>query len=121
MRQKNFDYVPPTPSHDAREHVSKHNLSNYDYDLFHEERDVVEKVVRIRRFNYSNKGESWKVFEDNKVVVIIEAAKLSMKEREFLRTVDGVTFMLAHYKSGWKSLSGFKQALKEKLKKTIKK
>lgn len=94
----------------------KYNLSKFDHDLYHEEDDVASKVIRVKRFSMPNKGEKWKFFEDNKVSLIIEGTKLTSKEREFLRTVDGVNFMISSYKEGINSFNGFKKKLKEKLK-----
>ncbi len=93
----------------------KYNLSKFEYDLYHEEDDVVQKVIRVKRFSLPNKGERWKVFEDNKVLWTLEGTKLTKKEREFLRTVDGINWILSEYKNGIKSFNAFKQNLKKKI------
>jgi hypothetical protein len=94
----------------------KYNLSKFEYDLYHEEDDVAEKVIRVKRISMPNKGEKWKIFEDNKVVFTIEGNKLTNKEKDFLRSVDGVNFLLAQYKEGIKSLNSLKKEIKKKLK-----
>lgn len=94
----------------------KYNLSKFDYDLYHEEDDIAEKVIRVKRFSIPNKGEKWKIFEDNKVAFIVEGSKLNNKEKEFLRSVDGVNFLLAQYKQGIKSFNYLKNQIKKKLK-----
>lgn len=101
---------------ESKDQNLKYNLSKFEYDLYHEEDDKAEKVIRVRRISMPNKGEKWKLFEDNKVVVIIEGTKLTNKEKEFLRTVDGVNFLIAQYKGGTKSFSGLKQEIKKALK-----
>lgn len=117
MKQKTYDYVPSLPGDfDMRDGNSKHNLGNHDYDLFKEDDDVVNSVVRVKRVTLPNKGENWKIFKDNKVSEIIEGVKLSSKEREFLRTVEGVQFLMAYYKRGWKSFNNFRQEMKTNLK-----
>ena len=58
----------------------------------------------------------WKIFEDNKVMFIVEGAKLTNKEKDFLRTVDGVNFLIAQYKQGIKSFNSLKNEIKKKLK-----
>lgn len=93
----------------------RYNLSKFEYDLYHEEDDISEKVIRVRRFSMPNKGEKWKIFEDNKVSFIIEGTKLNNKEKEFLRSVDGVNFLISRYKSGIKSLNALKAELKKEL------
>jgi hypothetical protein len=91
----------------------KYNLSKFEYDLYHEEDDIAEKVIRVRRVSMPNKGERWKIFEDNKAVLIIEGAKLTNKEKEFLRTVNGVNFLINQYKNGIKSFNALKIELKK--------
>lgn len=94
----------------------KHNMSKFEYDLYHEEDDVVEKVIRVKRVSMPNKGEKWKLFEDNKVVFVVEGTKLNNKEKEFLRTIDGVNFLIAQCKIGIKSFNSLKNEIKKKLK-----
>lgn len=94
----------------------KYNLSKFEYDLYHEEDDVAEKVIRVKRVSMPNKGEKWKIFEDNKVMFIVEGTKLTNKEKDFLRTVDGVNFLIAQYKLGIKSFNSLKNEIKKKLK-----
>ncbi len=101
-----------TSTEEFKDQNVKHNFSKFEYDLYHEEDDVSEKVIRVKRFSMPNKGERWKVFEDNKVVFIIEGSKLLKKEREYLQTVDGFNFTLAQAKQGIKSLNGFRTELR---------
>jgi hypothetical protein len=104
--------LPPT-GEDGKEGGSKYSLSKFEYDLYHEEDDQAEKVVRVKRVAMPNKGEKLKVMNDNKVVFIIEGSKISKKEREYLHTVDGFNFMLAQAKMGIKSLNSFRGELKK--------
>ena len=94
----------------------KYNLSKFDHDLYHEEDDVSEKVIRVKRLSMPNKGEKWKIFEDNKVMFIVEGTKLTNKEKDFLRTVDGVNFLIEQYKAGIKSFNSLKNEIKKRLK-----
>lgn len=91
----------------------KYVLSKFEYDLYNEEDDISNPVIRVKRMSMPNKGEKWKILEDNKAVFTIEGTKLTLKEREFLRTVDGVNFMLSQAKSGIKSVNAFKTELKK--------
>lgn len=100
---------------DFKEQIIKHNFSKFEYDLYKEEDDIAEKVIRVKRFNLPNKGQRWKIFEDNKVVWILEGSKLLKKEQEFLQTVDGFNFILSQAKLGIKSLNSFKIELKNKM------
>lgn len=118
MLNKNNSNDPNTPSQgeDFKEQNSKFNLSKFDFDLYHEEDNKAETVIRVKRVSMPNKGEKWKVMTDNKVSFVVEGAKLSKKEREFLRTVDGFNFLLAQAKSGIKSFNSLKNEIKKNLK-----
>lgn len=95
---------------------SKYNFGKFEYDLYHEEDDVALPVVRVKHISMPNKGERWKIFEDNKVSFIVEGSKLNKKEREFLRTIDGVNFLIAQHKSGINSFNSLKKEIKKRLK-----
>jgi hypothetical protein len=116
MKQKNYDYVPAMPGEfDFKDQGLKHNLSNHDYDLFKEEDDVITSVIRVKRVGLPNKGENWKITINNKLLFLIEGVKLSLKEKEFLRTVQGIQFIIQYSKRGWKSFNNFRQEMKTHL------
>lgn len=95
----------------------KYNLSKFEFDLYHEEDDVAEKVIRVKRVSMPNKGEKWKIINDNKVIFTVESTKISKKEREYLQTVEGFNFMLSQAKQGIKSLNSFRNELKKNINK----
>lgn len=116
MSEKNTEQGTQTISDDFKEQSSKHNLNKFEYDLYHEEDDIALKVIRVKHINLPNKGERWKIFENNKQVFIVEGAKLTNKEKNFLRSVDGVIFLISQFKSGIKSFNALKNEIKKKLK-----
>jgi hypothetical protein len=95
---------------------SKYNLSKFEFDLYHEEDDKAEKVIRVKRVSMPNKGEKWKIFENTKVVFVVEGTKLTKKEKEFLHTPDGFNFLISQFKQGIKSFNALKTEIKKKLK-----
>ncbi len=107
---------PPGGGEESKDGNLKYNLSKFEYDLYHEEDDKAEEVIRVKRVSMANKGEKWKIFEDNKVMFTLEGTKLTNKEKDFLRTVDGVNFLIAQYKQGIKSFNSLKNEIKKKLK-----
>lgn len=116
MKNKSFDTLGPD-SFDSKDYQNVKNvLSKFDYDLFDEDKHVVEKVVRVKRVQMPNKGEKWRIIENDKIAFTIEGTKISKKEKEYLRTVDGVNFLIAQYKDGIKSLNKLRIELKKKLK-----
>ncbi|CAB4196553.1 hypothetical protein UFOVP1290_73 [uncultured Caudovirales phage] len=94
----------------------KHGFSKFEFDLYHEEDDVSEKVIRVKKVSMPNKGEKWKVMNDNKVIFTIESTKISKGEREYLQTVAGFNFILSQAKIGIKSLNSFRIELKKIIK-----
>ena len=94
----------------------KYNLSKFEYYLYHEEDDITLPVIRVKRVSMPNKGEKWKIFENNKIMFTLEGTKLTNKEKEFLRTVDGINFLISQYKLGIKSFNSLRIEIKKSLK-----
>lgn len=118
MRNKNNDNSGLTSiTEEIKNENNKYNLSKFEFDLYDEESNKPHKVVRVKRFSSSNKVEKWKIFEDNKIMFIIDGDKLGNKEKSFLRTVDGINFLLTQYKSGIKSFNSLKNEIKKCLSK----
>jgi hypothetical protein len=101
---------------DGKEQSVRHTFSKYEYDLYHEDDDIVLPVVRVKHINLPGKGDRWKIFENTKLMLTIEGSKLNKKEREFLRSVEGVNFLIKQYKAGDKSFNSLKLSVKKKLK-----
>jgi SMC interacting uncharacterized protein involved in chromosome segregation len=104
----------PTPSaEEYKDPNLKYNLSKFEYDLYHEEDDIAETVIRVKRISMPNKGDKWKVMHDNRLIFTIESTKISKKEREYLQTLEGFNFILKQAKQGIKSLNSFCSELKK--------
>lgn len=117
MKNKSYDTSVASEVFDTKDYQNiKHVLNKFDDDLFDEDKDVVEKVVRVKRVQLPNKGEKWRVIENNKVMFTLDGTKVSKKEKEYLRTADGFNFLIHQYKEGIKSLNKLKIELKKKLK-----
>jgi SMC interacting uncharacterized protein involved in chromosome segregation len=120
-RDTSMPTKPTTPSEPAttpiteefKDQNQKYNLSKFEFDLYHEEDDVAEKVIRVKRVSMPNKGDKWKVMQDNKIIFTIESTKISKKEKEYLQTVEGFNFILSQAKTGIKSLNSFRTELKK--------
>lgn len=105
---------------DIRSHSFKQNLSKFEYDLYHEEDDIVTQVIRIKRTGSSDRNEKWKIFDNSKVIFTVEGIKISKKEREFLRGIGGINFLIAQAKIGIKSLNKLRVELKKVMPKSSK-
>lgn len=106
----------PTSIEEPKDNNIKYVLSKFEYDLYHEEDNIVEPIIRVKRVSMPNKCEKWKIMIDNKLIFTIESHKISKSEREFLQTASGFNFMLSQAKIGIKSLNAFKTELKKILK-----
>ncbi len=116
MKSKSFDSSQSFQDFEQKDQNVKYILSKFDFDLFDEESNKPTKVIRVKRFNLPNKGEKWKILEDTKVIFVVEGAKISVKEKEFLRTADGVNFLIQRAKEGIKSLNSLRAEIKNILK-----
>jgi hypothetical protein len=94
----------------------KYPLSKFEYDLFNEEDDVKERVIRVKTSYSARKGDRWKILEDNKIIFIVDGNKLNKKERAFLKTVDGMSWLISQAKAGIRSFNSLKIAVKKKMK-----
>ena len=82
-----------------------------DTELFDEETAATPaQMVRVKRVD-SDKDE-WQVFVDDKKHLLIRGSRFSAKEREYLRSPEGLMFIINGVKSGWKSVSEFKRQIK---------
>src|SRR5260221_6728679 len=87
-----------------------------EHEFYKEEEDIAYKMITVRRTNLK-RGEDWEISEDKKVVLILKGPRFSNKEKNYMRTVDGMNFIISGYKKGLDSVSKFKTELKKVLKK----
>lgn len=107
-------------SEDNKEHGNKHNVSKYEYDLYHDEDNIPGRVIQVKRVGNLKKGEKWKILQDGKSLLTIDGEELTSKEKSFLYTVDGVVFLMNFFKKGEPTLSAVKKGIKNALPKKTK-
>ena len=114
----NFDKVEPknNSSEEPKDSFTKYPVSKFDFELYKEEDNIAEKVIRIKRISLPNNGDRWKVFENSTVVLTLEGSKFTNKEKEFLRSVEGANWLLGRAKVGIKSFNSLKKELKKRIK-----
>lgn len=91
------------------------HLLKSDNELFNEEANVASKVISARRVRLPKNGEDWEILENNRVVLNLKGTRFTNPEKDFLRSIDGMKFLVAEYKAGSKSVV----KLKEKMKKLL--
>jgi hypothetical protein len=94
---------------------SKYPLSKHDFELYDEAKAIPTRVVRVKRMSSAAKGERWRFFENDELKFILDGSKLSKKECIFLRTIEGVNFLIAEFKVGFKSFNELRGRLKKKI------
>ncbi len=107
-------------SPEDKDQGSKHNPSKYEYDLYHDEDNIPGRVIQVKKIGNLKKGEKWRILQDNKQVLTIDGESLTSKERNFLYTVEGVTFLMNFFKKGELSVSALKKGIKNILPKKAK-
>jgi len=115
MSVSNESTTNQTVNEEFKDQNIKYNLSKFEYDLYHDEDNIIEKIIRVKRIVVAG-AEKWKIFENTMTMITIEGSKLSIKEKEFLRSASGVNFLLTQYKNGIKSFTALKAEMKKKLK-----
>lgn len=89
-------------------------FTKHDCELFLDENDIPGEVISVKRICKSG-NEDWKIFIGDKEQVLLKGSRFTEKEKEFLRSPNGMLFIMNGIKCGWNSVSEFKRQLKEKL------
>lgn len=106
--------IPAEYFGDDREYKQNPILSKISADLYDDAKGlVVEKLIEVKRITVGSKGERWKILENSKVVFVVEGQKLLKKEKEFLRSLPGLQFLIKQGKLGIKTFTQLKRALKK--------
>ena len=115
MQKYNFDYsyVPGEIEYSSDQISNKHLSNRVDNDFFDDTKYIVEKVIRVKRIASAKKNERWNIFENTKIVFVVDGSKLIKKEKEYLRTIDGFNFLMNQGKKGIKSMNHLKKELKK--------
>lgn len=116
INNKEFSSSTSISNDEFKDQNLKYSLSKFEYDLYHEDENIVEKIIRVKRVSTSSKNEKWKIYENNKIIFTVEGDKLNSKEKDFLKTVEGFNFLIMQAKVGIKSLASLKNEIKKNLK-----
>lgn len=95
------------------EYGNFHNYGKPDFELYKDEENIIHTVVEVKRNKTKNK-EEWIILENKKQVLILKDKSLTNKEKNFLRTLDGIRFLIDYYKKGNNSVSAMKKCMRGK-------
>lgn len=88
----------------------KGSFLKQDTELFNDDDYIPGKSIQVKRIS---EPEDWKVLIDGKEHLILKGSRFTTKEREYLRTVNGILFIVSGVKKGWDSVSEFKRQMKD--------
>lgn len=94
------------------ESTSKSNSLKYDSELFNDEDYVPGDIINVKRISKLD-VEDWQILLNNKEILLLKGTRFSAGEKKFLRTIQGINFIIDGIKQGWKSVSEFKRQIKD--------
>ena len=99
---------------DSNSSHSQH-LLKFDHDLFKER--PAEQVIRVKRTE-KKKGEieTWEVYKNSEIVLTLHGNRFNLSERRFLRSGDGVIFLLEIAKKELPSIANVKKLISGRIK-----
>jgi len=98
------------------EKVSKLHTLRQETELFDDDSYVPHDIITVKRVELPKAGEDWEIFKNKQPVFMLKGIRFTKGEREFLRSVKGVLFIINGYKDGWKTISEFKRQIKKSMK-----
>lgn len=104
------DFLVGQGSSDARNFGF--HLLKAENELFKEESNLVQTLIQVKRKETKKNGEEWFILENKEIVMHLKNSRLNTQEKAFLRTLDGVQFLIKQYKNGVTSFAKMKEALK---------
>ncbi len=106
----NFDDDDDSVNYKNKSNINSFCLLKSDNDLFNNDSYTPNKIIRIKLINNC---EDWEIYEDNKTVLNLKGSRFTTAEKKYLKTIDGMKFLVSEYKSGTKSVNKFKDKLKQ--------
>ena len=71
------------------------NSSKHEHELFNDDDNIKFPLINIKRINLPKKKiEDWQILVDGKVMLVLKGTRFSNKEKEYLRTLDGIKFVI---------------------------
>jgi len=92
-----------------------YHLTKAENEFFKEDLYKPNSILRVKRKSSKKNGEEWQILQDGQLVLTLKESRFNIAEKNFLRSADGMQFLIASFKSGLCSVSKIKESLKEKL------
>ena len=96
---------------EATEAGLNHSFSRFSDELWDDDENK-EKCVQVKRVSSKDfTKHSWKILEDDELVVLLESSSLTKKQIKFLLSVEGIKFLIDTYKKGSCNITKIKKAM----------
>lgn len=92
-----------------------YHLTKADNEFFKDDLYKANSVLRVKRKYSKKNGEEWQIIQDGKVALTLKESRFTIAEKKFLHTVEGMQLLMHSFKSGLRSVSKIKEAIREKL------
>lgn len=115
MKDKNHNELWSEMIQSSEVGTGKLILSKHDFELFDDSKAVPARIIRVKRMGSIAKNEKWRIFDGDDLKFVLEGTKLSKKECIFLRTVEGINWLISEFKVGFKSVNELRVRLKIQL------
>lgn len=112
-KKKETVELAPSETFAEKDNTSNYPMSKFDFELYDAGSDKKFPILRVKYIKTINKVEKWKVIQDDKTLWVIESIKLTKKERTFLKSPQGVSFLLAQIKKEILSYGKLKKEIKK--------
>lgn len=96
---------------------SSFSLSKAENEFFDEEKQKNKSdVFRIKFISSKKHGDSWNVYSNEDLLTEIKTYRLNKKEKRFVESAEGISFILKCAKEGLRSVVEFKEKIANKIK-----
>lgn len=89
---------------------AKSKNSKQDNEFFNDDDYVPGHSVSVKAVK-----EDWQIYVNEKPFITIKGSRFTAAEKEFLKTKEGMLFLINGTKEGWKSVSEFSRQIKSVL------
>lgn len=79
-----------------------------DNELFKDEDHIAQPIINVKFVK-----DCWQIIDNKNIVLTLKTKQFGKKHQEFLKSVDGVLFIISGYKRGWKTVTKFKEELRK--------
>jgi hypothetical protein len=112
MKEHAYDkYVQDDTQFSYHDSTSKSlGLIKQESEFFNEEDYIPGQLIRVKRIAKSN-NEDWQILVNGQKTLLLKGSRFSGTEKQFLRTAEGLSFIINGVKQGWVSVSEFKRQI----------